>query len=49
MVQGAYHASFTIGADCPLQNECKSVLEEVKKFEETKGRRPRVLDGTRQT
>jgi methylmalonyl-CoA mutase len=45
-VQGAYHASFISGgggADCPLQNEYESVLEEVKKFEETKGRRPRIL------
>ena len=38
VVQGAYHASFTSGgggADCPLQNEYESVLEEVEKFEET--------------
>jgi methylmalonyl-CoA mutase len=46
VVQGAYHASFTSGGggeDCPLQNEYESVLEEVKKFEETEGRRPRIL------
>jgi methylmalonyl-CoA mutase len=46
VVQGAYHASFTSGgggADCPLQNEYESVLEEVEKFEETEGRRPHIL------
>ena len=43
VVQGAYHASFTSGAKGTHVSEYESILEEVKKFEETEGRRPRIL------
>lgn len=47
VVQGAYHASFTGGSggsnDDPLMDEYDSILDQVKKFNETEGRNPRIL------
>ena len=44
VVQGAYNASFhTRKGDSGTNREYEEVLEKVTKFEETEGRRPRIL------
>ena len=42
MVQGAYNATFNAAGD-EITKEYDDVLEAVRKFEETHGRRPRIL------
>eukprot|EP00804_Cyclotella_cryptica_P027421 CCRYP_008838-RA/>CCRYP_008838-RA protein AED:0.06 eAED:0.06 QI:249/1/1/1/0.85/0.87/8/1477/762 len=43
IVQGAYGASFTTAGKSDSESEYRHVLDEVKKFEEREGRRPRIL------
>jgi len=43
IVQGAYGASFTSSAGNGSESEYDHVLKEVKKFEQSEGRRPRIL------
>lgn len=43
IVQGAYGASFTTAGKNDSESEYNHVLDEVKKFEEREGRRPRIL------
>merc|ERR1711998_795929 len=42
VVQGAYNATFNAAGD-EITKEYDDVLEAVRKFEETHGRRPRIL------